>query len=56
MIKEFDHVRIKGSKTTGIVVDIRNLNGSNRYLIESDGESNDIIDCSEDELVKTNVS
>lgn len=36
MIREFDHVRIKKTGVTGIVVDISNVGGIDRYIVESD--------------------
>ena len=36
MINEFDHVRIKSSGITGIVVDISTVNGKTNYEVESD--------------------
>ena len=37
MIKEFDHVRIKKTGVTGIVVDISNAQGrGGLYIVESD--------------------
>lgn len=48
MIHEYDHVRVKKTGITGIVVDIRNTNGT-FYLVEQD-ENNELVDCTEDEL------
>lgn len=48
MIHEYDHVRVKTTGFTGIVVDIRNINGT-FYLVEMD-EDNELVDCTEDEL------
>ncbi len=48
MIHEYDRVRIKTSGVTGIVVDIRHINGT-YYLVESD-KDNELFDCTEDEL------
>ena len=50
MIQEYDHVKIKNTGNTGIVVDIRNTNGT-YYLVERDGDS-ELIDCKADELEK----
>lgn len=50
MIHEYDRVIIKASGIQGIVIDIRHTNGT-YYLVESD-DSNDLIDCNEDELEK----
>lgn len=50
MINEYDHVKIKKTGRTGIVVDIRKVNGS-FYLVEDD-ISNEIFDCTEDDLEK----
>lgn len=36
MIREFDHVRIKKTGVTGIVVDVSNVDGIDRYIVESD--------------------
>ena len=62
MINEFDHVRIKSSGITGIVVDISTINGKTNYIIESDekgvpggwGEADSwkLFDCTADELEK----
>lgn len=48
MIHEFDHVKIKGSSDTGIVVDIRNTDGI-FFLVERDAD-NELIDCAESDL------
>ena len=50
MIQEYDHVKIKNTGNTGIVVDIRNTNGT-YYLVERD-DDNELIDCTADELEK----
>ena len=60
MIEEFDHVRIKKTGITGIVVDISDINGSKTLIVESDDKgvsggwgSDDswkLFDCTEDEL------
>ncbi len=50
MIREYDHVKVKSTGDIGIVVDIRNTNGT-YYLIERDGD-NKLIDCSADDLEK----
>lgn len=36
MIEEYEHVRIKKTGVTGIVVDISERNGKKHYIIESD--------------------
>lgn len=58
MIKEFDHVRIKSSGITGVVVDISQITGN--IIVESDekgvpggwGESDSwkLFDCVESDL------
>ncbi len=48
MIREYDRVRIKETGVTGIVVDIRNTNGT-YYLVESDND-NELFDCTSDKL------
>lgn len=48
MIKEFDHVKIKSSGETGVVVDIRNINGK-FFLVERDAD-NELVDCQEADL------
>lgn len=48
MINEFDHVKIKSSGETGVVVDIRNTNGE-FYLVERDAD-NELIDCKATDL------
>lgn len=50
MIEEFDHVKIKSSGETGVVVDIRNTNGK-FFLVELDTD-NELIDCVETDLEK----
>ena len=50
MINEYDRVRIIKTGETGIVVDIRHIEGE-YYLVERDGD-NELIDCSENELEK----
>lgn len=50
MIHEYDHVRIKTTGITGVVVDIRDTDGR-FYLVEND-DDNDLFDCTEDELEK----
>lgn len=50
MIQEYDHVRIKKTGFTGIVVDIRNTDGT-YFLVETDAD-NELIDCVESELEK----
>ena len=50
MIQEYDHVKIKNTGNTGIVVDIRNTNGT-YYLVQRD-DDNELIDCTADELEK----
>ncbi len=52
MINEFDHVQIKKTGETGIVVDIRNVNGK-FFLVERDSD-NELIDCIESDLEKIN--
>ena len=50
MVNEYDHVKILATGETGVVIDIRNT--SSRYLIiELDG-SNELFDCTEDEVEK----
>lgn len=61
-IKEFEHVKIKKTGITGIVVDISERDGNKKYIIESDekgvaggwGEEDSwkLFDCEEDELEK----
>ncbi len=48
MISEYDRVKIVKTGDTGIVVDIRDTNGT-YYLIERDSD-NELIDCTEEEL------
>lgn len=48
MINEFDHVKIKNSGETGIVVDIRETNGK-FFIVEKDAD-NELIDCKESDL------
>lgn len=50
MINEYDRVRIIKTGDVGIVVDIRETNGT-FYLVERDGD-NELFDCSESELEK----
>lgn len=60
MIEEFDHVKIKKTGITGIVVDISVINGRRNVMVESDDKgvpggwgSDDswkLFDCTEDEL------
>nr|DAU78494.1 MAG TPA: hypothetical protein [Caudoviricetes sp.]DAV11944.1 MAG TPA: hypothetical protein [Caudoviricetes sp.] len=65
LIKEFDHVRIKKTGVTGIVVDISNAQGrGGLYIVESDEkgvpggwweadpDSWNLFDCTLDELEK----
>ena len=52
MIKEFDRVKIKTTNTTGIVVDIRTVSGTSRYLVEIDDEYNSLMDCTKEVLEK----
>ena len=55
MIEEYDRVTIKNEKTDGVVVDIRNVNGKPRYLVETD-ETSELVDCAESDLEKVNGS
>ena len=48
MIREYDRVKVKSTGDTGIVVDIRNTNGT-YFLVERD---NELIDCTASELEK----
>ena len=60
MIEEYNHVRIKKTGITGIVVDISDTNGRKTLIVESDDEgvpggwgsegSWKLFDCTEDEL------
>ncbi len=62
MIKLFDHVEIKETGVTGIVVDVSKVNGQTRYEVEADqkgtqggyGEKNSwkLYACIADELRK----
>lgn len=55
MIEEYDRVTIKAEKVGGIVVDIRNVDGKPRYLVETD-ETSELVDCAENDLEKVNGS
>lgn len=50
MINEYDRVKIIETGDVGIVVDIRETNGT-FCLVERDGD-NELIDCAESELEK----
>lgn len=50
MIQEYDRVKVKKTGDIGIVVDIRNINGT-YCLVERDGD-NKLIDCAVEELEK----
>ncbi|WP_418273310.1 hypothetical protein [Hominenteromicrobium sp.] len=50
MICEYDRVKVKSTGDTGIVVDIRNTNGT-YFLVERDSD-NELIDCIASELEK----
>lgn len=62
MIEEYDHVKIKSSAITGIVVDISTVKGQTIFVVESDDKgvpggygSDDswkLFDCSESEIEK----
>ncbi|MBS5879639.1 MAG: hypothetical protein KIC63_05850 [Clostridium sp.] len=49
MINEFDHVKIKSSGITGILVDKRKTENGVFCIVERDSD-NELIDCTEDEL------
>ena len=50
MIREYDRVKVKNTGDVGIVIDIRNSNGT-YFLVERD-KDNELIDCTADELEK----
>lgn len=64
MIKEYDHVKIKKTGITGIVVDVYENNGNVIYTIESDKKGVDggygekdqykLFDCKENDLEVVN--
>lgn len=55
MINEYDRVIIKATQIKGTVVDIRNISGDPRFIVETDVEC-DLVDCVEKELVKIDGS
>ena len=62
MIEEYDHVKIKSSSITGVVVDISTVKGQTIFVVESDekgvpgGYGSDdswkLFDCLESEIEK----
>lgn len=48
MINEFDRVKIKSNGETGVVVDVRNADGT-FFLVERDAD-NELVDCVEADL------
>ena len=59
MLSEYDHVKIKNSDVSGIIVDIANIRGETIYTIEGDvkvpdengkGETWPLYQCKRDEI------